>query len=442
LTILKQARAHGVGMIVSTQNPVDLDYKAMSNAGTWMIGRLQTENDKRRILEGLDSATGGANLSELSRLISGLDKRQFVLHTAKGKGPKMFGTRWAMSYLAGPLTRDQVSSLMAEIKAGAKPAAVDRRTPEHATEDDVVPLPPTVAKEAAVTYLDPAAPWADEVGAIAGGKVHEAALAVRVGMIYDDTAARLDHREEFEAVIYPLDGRIDPEEVLAVDHDDRDFRTDAPEGARYRLPDVDLAAASFWTGVQNELKAYLVAHRPLRLHRNAALKLYSRPDETREGFARRCSEVAEAAADEQVAKLNDRYAARISRVRDQIEAARIRMLTAEQEHSARKQSEFLSGAGDLLGTLIGGRSRSNPLGQAASRREATHKARARAEAEATKVSAKERELVELEDELADEIAAIVDRTTAAAAEIDEVDVPLEKSDIEVRELKLVWIPVA
>jgi hypothetical protein len=122
LTILKQARAFGVGMVLSTQNPVDLDYKAMSNAGTWLVGRLQTENDKKRILEALDSAAGGVDVSVYDKLISSLEKRQFLLHMAKGSEPKVFDTRWAMSYLAGPLTRDQVSTLM----SGRRPVPVEK----------------------------------------------------------------------------------------------------------------------------------------------------------------------------------------------------------------------------------------------------------------------------------------------------------------------------
>src|SRR5690606_585212 len=96
LTILKQARAHGVGMVLSTQNPVDLDYKAMSKAGTWMIGRLQTERDKARILEGMRSAAGSVDIASLDTMIGALGKRQFMLHTSRGGAPRRFTTRWAM----------------------------------------------------------------------------------------------------------------------------------------------------------------------------------------------------------------------------------------------------------------------------------------------------------------------------------------------------------
>src|SRR6185503_13420276 len=113
LTILKQARAHGIGMALSTQNPADLDYKAIANAGTWMIGRLQTERDKERVLEGMRSAAGGVDLGALGAAIGGLGKRQFLLHTTRGSAPRAFMTRWSMSYLRGPITRVETERLMA-----------------------------------------------------------------------------------------------------------------------------------------------------------------------------------------------------------------------------------------------------------------------------------------------------------------------------------------
>ena len=114
LTLLKQARAFGVGLLLSTQNPVDLDYKAMSNAGTWCIGRLQTERDKARIVEALSTASGAVDLDDLDDRISGLAKRSFLLHSTRSATPELFTTRWAMSYLRGPMTRDEVGRFKEE----------------------------------------------------------------------------------------------------------------------------------------------------------------------------------------------------------------------------------------------------------------------------------------------------------------------------------------
>lgn len=118
LTLLKQARAFGLGVVLTTQNPVDLDYKGLTNAGTWFIGRLQTERDKMRVLDGLESASSQAgqtlNREDLSRIISDLGKRVFLLHNVHEDAPVTFQTRWAMSYLRGPLTRTQVRDLMSD----------------------------------------------------------------------------------------------------------------------------------------------------------------------------------------------------------------------------------------------------------------------------------------------------------------------------------------
>ena len=130
LTMLKQARAFGVGLLLSTQNPVDLDYKAMSNAGTWMIGRLQTERDKARVMEGLEGArAGNFDKQAMERTIAGLGKRRFLLHNVHEDRPVVFHTRWAMSYLRGPLTREQIKRLMRDRRSpGVEPAPVQRPT--------------------------------------------------------------------------------------------------------------------------------------------------------------------------------------------------------------------------------------------------------------------------------------------------------------------------
>src|SRR5690606_10063957 len=124
LTMLKQARAFGVGLLLATQNPMDLDYKGLSNTGTWFIGRLQTDRDKARILEGLEGAGDtGMDRATLDRVLSNLDKRVFLLHNVHERAPVTFHTRWAMSYLAGPLTRLQIKKLMDGRRDGVTPAA-------------------------------------------------------------------------------------------------------------------------------------------------------------------------------------------------------------------------------------------------------------------------------------------------------------------------------
>ncbi len=170
MLLLKQARAFGLGVVLSTQNPVDVDYKALSNAGTWLIGRLQTEQDKARLIDGLKSAAGSVDISAVSDTISALGKRQFVLKRVGSDQPSLTTTRWAMSYLRGPLMRSEITKLAESgLVARAAVLAATSEPPAPATPsstaDDETPVAPAVATGIAVSYLDPAAPWAATIGA-------------------------------------------------------------------------------------------------------------------------------------------------------------------------------------------------------------------------------------------------------------------------------------
>jgi len=465
LTILKQARAHGVGMILSTQNPVDLDYKAMSNAGTWMVGRLQTENDKKRILEGLASATGAVDVGSYDKLITDLDKRQFVLSMAKVSEPTLFGTRWAMSYMAGPMTRDQVSVLMKDrvearptpdVEPATAPAAASSPAesltapagaptePLETASDQVrsedVPVMPTVAEGVTTVYLDPAAAWAGEVGADPTGARLTAAVAATVSLTYDDTTAAVSHQEAFEAVVFPVAPVLGPDSIKEVDHDPRDFRPDPPASAMYVLPEPKIDTKSYWSALDTDLTNHLVGARKLNVLKNDALKLYSRPGESRGDFAARATAAAEKALDEAIAKLRDKHAARLERARAALAKAENRVADLEATAGSKQTEELLSGAGDIIGVLFGGKSRSNPLGQAARRRSAASQARARAENARATLTEEQVELETLKADLEDEVADLEDDFAARAESIEEVEIPLEKTDVRVVELKLVWIP--
>ncbi|MEL7155911.1 MAG: helicase HerA-like domain-containing protein, partial [Actinomycetota bacterium] len=213
LTLLKQARAFGVGLVLSTQNPVDLDYKAISNAGTWMIGRLQTEQDKQRLVDGLRSADGSTDLASVEATISNLDKRQFLLRTTRSPELPLFTTRWAMSYLAGPLTGDQLTTLMADeiaaTEAATTPAASSGPTPPApATPGGAAPastgpelaedestVAPDVPDSLPVRFATLSSPWLAEAGGDPEGNRLRPVLATRVELLFDETRAKLRHQQ-------------------------------------------------------------------------------------------------------------------------------------------------------------------------------------------------------------------------------------------------------
>ena len=416
LTILKQARAFGVGLLLSTQNPVDLDYKAMSNAGTWMVGRLQTERDKARILEALQSAAGGTDVASLDKMISGLGKRQFVLHNTHEKGPRILTTRWAMSYLRGPLTREEITTLTAgdPQRAIATPPASGTGTAPagQPTAADQTVVAPLVAKGVPVYYLDPAAAWADQVNAIPGGLRLQAAIAARVSLLFDDTRAGVDQREEWEAVFVSPGRTLDPEQARAVDYDARDFRSEPPAGATYALPEAPIADPAYFKDAADAIKEHLYRNQTVEVFANRKLKLFSRIGETRDEFAARCDAAAQDEEDREAARLHDKYGPRIAKAKDTADAARLESV-----------GEI---AGSLLGGLLGGRSRTRSL--------------SRAGGKLARSGTAGQEMARLEAQLADELAAIDAKWAQAADDIETLEIGLEKTDITVDEVALVWAP--
>ena len=447
LTIFKQARAFGVGMVLVTQNPVDLDYKLMSNAGTWMIGRLQTERDKARILEGMQSASGQIDIKWLDKKISDLGRMQFILQSPYVKEPLLFTSRMTMSFDAGPLDKNQISRLMADHPAGKittsspstpvqMPSSADKRS---ADESQVTPK---VDPSASVYYLDSAASWATRVGAVPGGKKFQASLIARVHLTYNDRRAGVDHSEEWEAIFYPLSDHFDPSKAINVDYDHRDLSSQAPEEAVYVLPTANLGNAAYFKEARSSLRDHLSRSLSMRVFRNSALRLFSRAGESREDFEARCKAAAEEAADAEVSKLKDRYDSAISRVKSQLSDADRRVRELEADTSQRKQQEILQGAGDLLTGLLGGRRRSLSLSRAASRRSQTRRTEERLRTAEEKMGDKATELEQIEDKLAEDISEISERWKAQARQTDEVEISLDKADVDVDDLSVLWIPVA
>jgi hypothetical protein len=465
LTLLKQARAFGVGLVLSTQNPVDIDYKAISNAGTWMIGRLQTDRDKLRLLDGMGASDGSVNLKEVGDTISGLNKREFVLHSTRSRKPRKFSTRWAMSYLAGPLTREQISQLttdelrqaattvVATVAAGGAPDTAPQqvsaaRTPLADNESAVAPL---TADTVSVRYLDPAAPYAHELGAAPEGKRLIAALAVRVHLLFDDTKAKLKHTSEWEAIITPLDGPLDADDAIVVDFDDRDLSKKEPAGAIYVLPDAKLKNKTYFSAAKTAIKAHLYRSQELELFHNPELKVFSRIGEMREEFEDRCKIVADEKTDADANKLREMLARKINRINASIEKSedKIREIQfdAESRKKDQRSNQIMDIAGGLLGSLLGGRRSTRSVITGGFRRSQS-KGRMVAKSEERLKTAENRynALIEdreaLEDELSEDLYEIQDEWEAKASSIESMIVGLEKTDITVDDAMLVWIPIS
>ena len=319
-------------------------------------------------------------------------------------------------------------------------------TPEPELADDESAVAPEVADNVEVAYLDPAAPWAQQIGADPDGRRLVPAIAARVRLLFDETKGDLRHESEWEAVVAPLGGDVDGADFVPVDYDDRDLRRTPPEGAVYALPDAKIHTKTFFNTAQRTLKDHLYRSESLSLLRNDELKLYSRVDETRDEFEERCRREADKRLDEEADELRQAMAKKEDRVRDAIAKAEDRVRELESDTQDRKRNEILSGAIDVIGGLFGGKkSARSILGgvrRASSKRRTTANARNRLDTAKNRLEEKMGQLDELADTLTDTLEEARDEWDTAAEAITEFEVGLEKTDITVEDLVLVWVPVS
>jgi hypothetical protein len=448
MLLMKQARAFGVGVVLSTQNPVDIDYKAITNAGTWMIGKLQTEQDKNRLLDGMSSVDGGVDVSTISDTISALGKREFVLRRVGRATPDVFTTRWAMSYLRGPLTRDQIKTIVGDDRPAA-PAAAAAGVPADAAAapigDDQTPVMPEVAAGIPVRFVSPSADWIQTWSGYPNGTQFEAAVMARAKVRYDDEKAGLVEDTEWECVLYPLTQQPDPSLATAVDYDDRDLVTEAPAGATFAIPEGAIKNKAYWNDIERGLVDNLVRTQSMNVSANKALKLFSRSGESPENFAARCHKAASDASDAEAATLRGKYEDKAKKIQDQLELSQQRLEAAKSAERTKATGAILSTAGSILGSFLGGRSNAGSiLGKVvrgAGRGAGTATAKQRADVVETKVQQLTNDLQSVEDELTSELSDISSKWSDVAGQVDTIPVSLEKTDVSIVQLVLAWIPV-
>lgn len=277
--------------------------------------------------DGMRSTGGTVNVGELADTTGNLDKREFVFHSTREGAPRRFSTRWAMSYLPGPLTRDQILGLMADQKATTPAfiatladtagAAATKPEPDVVVlADDESAVAPEVADGTPVAYLDSAADWAALAGASAGGTRLQPSIAARVRLLFDETKGDLRHEAEWESIVAPLGADVDGADFIAVDYDDRDLQSVPPDGAVYVLPDAKIHTKTFFSNAQRALKDQLYRSESLSLFRNDALELYSRVDETEDAFAERRRKEADKRLDNEVDELEELADALIESLED------------------------------------------------------------------------------------------------------------------------------
>jgi hypothetical protein len=444
LTLLKQARAFGLGVVLSTQNPVDLDYKGLSNTGTWFIGRLQTERDKGRVLEGLEGAAAGSGFdrSRMEEILAGLGKQVFLLHNVHENEPVIFQTRWVMSYLRGPMTREQIKVLMAHRKSPATDVAKISAYPAVAD-----PLKPSLA---VLTAKGPplVPPGIDTFYLAASGAGHGVvyypAVVGRMDIHYSDARYKIDTTETLALAAQLEEGPVALDWDTAIKFDPLALDAAPITGGEHAdLPTAAQNVSNFrkWS---KDLLRWVRQNQPLMLLSSESFGLISQLGESESEFRLRLVQLMREKRDLEVEKLRKKYDTRFTTLKDRLMRAEQAIAREDEQAKASKMQTAISFGTAILGAFLGRKAVSAASAQrvgtamrSASRvqKEKMDVARAQERAEAVRL-----QLSELDDRLQEDIDAIGFSMDAEAEKLEKISVKPKSTDITLEIFGLAWMP--
>jgi hypothetical protein len=340
----------------------------------------------------------------------------------------------------------------APARAAAERATTDATERAHAAggsaatlADDESNVAPDVADGTRVVYLDPAAGWAEQIGATSTGKRLHAGVVARCQLIFDDDKADVREQQEWEAVWFPLDGALAPEQAVNVDYDDRDLRTTPPPAPVWVLPSADIKNKAYFTRAKQDLQDHLFRNRSIEIFQNPDLKLFSRPGESRDDFAARCNAAADEQTDREADKLRASLATKSDRIRDAISKAEDKIREVDADKKRKGLDAVIAVGGGILGSFLGGKLKTKSilttLGRASSKGGMTKQASERLETAQNRLKEEQEELHDIESQLEDDLRSIADGWDKKAENIIVLEIPLEKTDIRVDEIALVWVPM-
>jgi hypothetical protein len=451
LTILKQARAYGVGAVLVTQNPVDIDYKGLSNAGTWFIGKLQTERDKHRVLEGLKGAiaeAGSNSNNDFDKIITSLSSRVFLMHNVHADAPVVYHTRWAMSYLRGPLTRPQIKSLMQNKRASLENHRVRPHissTAAPSTKTLEVEVAPSIDPKIEQKYF---AVWksSSEVG-ISGDDhsiVYEPHIFATARVKYVDDKRNVDMEDEIALLVPPPDefARVAWDKGIQVSKWSQSLydKPDHPDNVGIKYEDVPsgMNTASEIKSIEKSLSNWLYEEKRYFLQQNEELELYKSSEETDNAFQMRISLKARELRDEQIDNLHDQYEKKFIKLEEKVRREKRDLDEAEAEQRSRRNDELFNVVENVFGGIFGGRRRRSS--SMSTKRRMARKAK-------EKVRASEEDLYELqiakedlERELQEKVDVIRSKWEEKESAISKKEIKPRRSDVIIDKVRLAWYP--
>ena len=447
MTLLKQARAFGLGVVLATQNPVDLDYKGLANTGTWFIGRLQTERDKARVLEGLEGASSAGKKFDKGRMeqtLAGLGNRIFLMNNVHDDEPVVFETRWCLSYLRGPLTRAQIKTLMDGARGkgpGASGTVMNSRSLPQASSRlpgaDRPMLPPDVPQHfLPVRATKPQGSEAVYVPVLlASSEVH-----------FADGKSGIETKQELMVLVPLKEGPVtvnwdegSPAEVAMEDLEQ------APEGnAPFLALPAAAGKAKSYEAWNKEFAGWLYRTQKLQLLRSPSSEELSKPGESERDFRVRLQQSGREQRDKSVDSLRRKYAPKIAALQERVRRAEQQREKQQTEARSSQMQAAISVGASILGAFLGRKTISaTNIGRATT----AIRGAGRVLKESQDVSLAQENVAALQQQLADLEAQFKGESEALAATSDPLQEKLEpvslkpaKTDITVKLVTLAWAP--
>ncbi len=452
LTLLKQARAFGLGVVLATQNPVDLDYKGLANTGTWFIGRLQTERDKARVLEGLEgaSASSGKKFDKqgMEQLLAGLGNRVFLMNNVHEDAPEVFQTRWTLSYLRGPLTRTQIKTLMDPVKlSGYRGKGIEGyQQPEGAQSR--YPVTPLSLNQRPMLPPDVPQHFIPVRGSQPSGSalIYQPMLLGASQVRVSDSKAGVDVTQDVTVLVPISDGAV------AVDWDRAaesglalaDLESSPAEGAQFGSVPNAASKAKSYEAWNKDFPGWLFRTQKVDLLKSPSTKEVSKPGESERDFRVRLQQSGREARDKQSNSLRQKYAPKIAVLQDRIRRAGQMVKRQQTESRSSQMQAAISVGASILGAFLGRKTISAAnIGRATT----AIRGAGRAIKESKDVGQAEENVSALQQQLADLEAQFKMETVALAAATDPLNETLEtvslkptKANIAVKLVALAWTP--
>ena len=452
LTLLKQARAFGLGIMLATQNPVDLDYKGLGNTGTWFIGRLQTERDKARVLEGLEGASASAGMEfdrgAMEETLAGLGNRIFLMNNVHNDAPVVFETRWAMSYLRGPLTRNQIKQLTDPIRDQLQgvPMVAAKAAPtsgmKKAATSSASGARPLLASDVTQYFLPLRSNAPDEGCTL----VYSPMVIGATDIHFVDSKTEIDHSQVavFLASITDNTIPVDWSDANEISTDPNDLETEPNDAGQFaEVPSIAGKGKSFekWG---KDLTDFIYRNRTIDLLYSEYHEVFSTPDESERDFRVRLNQLVRETRDGEVENLRQKYASKIATLEERMRRAQMAVEKEAQEAQSAKMQGFLSIGASLLGAFMGNKvvSSTNLTRGAraiSSMSRASKQSGDVGRAEET-VEAIGAQIQELEAQFQAETDALKSQSDPTTERLETISAKPKKKDIALKVVALAWAP--